>query len=778
MEVKRIKNLCASVPLWLKKSTNPFLNRFCLLLCIIFSPPSLFSSPALLEDMGFSTPSHTEVVEVPNPGSLNPQWWRYFEVDKPELTQRVAAVQQQLQMQIRSLPLDSQESASTLFNQWIVNMNALIGAKKVLPKEIPLPPPIRQTYTIEQQLELNHKIRKLKVEKKNESDEQESVKSRIGKAQKHLDELLIAYLSMETSPKKYLMGLELMAQRAGISMAEENLRLNQSRMDVLQAKIGQLQKELEASKQLLNVSSYNEHQLEHDIQIAQTQLENAKAEFAKAEANSLNFLSDSASDRSYKYLLSQKVVHASINKAYAWTSLAYNKLKYNLIMHLNNRFEESHSEMRQRLTAWKDNLDALSKQLSDWKKSSLKEQDRVRLDYAFLATQTDNAEATKLMRFNQSRRQESLDSLSALQLLDDEISNMKWLIERLEDYIQLNSSFIAKGWMGLTAFISASWTLMISWLNYSLFKINGIPITLVTLLRIAIILGITYVLSKVVRSALISFGQSQGNFTDSTLYTLGRLSHYFILSLGGLIAVFSIGLDFSNLVIITGALTFGIGFGLQSLATNFFCGLRILFERKLKIGDYIELESGLYGKISEIHVQNTVICTSDGREVIVPNSELIGHQLINWTMNNDYRRLHIPFQISYNNDKEFVRKIISQAAKRVPCTLMDTEYGDPQVWLVKFGEHALEFELVVWVNYKTKSFTDSKEADYLWEIETALKEYKIELPLAQQLVYFKQLNNNQKDNGPGAHHPPFLETSKQEKKIHGEIGVVPTRHLS
>src|SRR5262249_5676072 len=148
------------------------------------------------------------------------------------------------------------------------------------------------------------------------------------------------------------------------------------------------------------------------------------------------------------------------------------------------------------------------------------------------------------------------------------------------------------------------------------------------------------------------------------------------------------------------------------------------------IGDSVELHSGQEGKVSEIHVQNTVVRTNDGQKVIVPNSELIGNTLVKWTRHHhDYRRLHIPFAVAPGCDKDLVRHIVIEAAKRVPCALRDlTDYHEPQVWLINFGHHALEFELVVWIDYEADAVTDSKDADFLWEIETALRDNNIPLP--------------------------------------------------
>ncbi|MCB1119775.1 MAG: mechanosensitive ion channel, partial [Chlamydiia bacterium] len=214
--------------------------------------------------------------------------------------------------------------------------------------------------------------------------------------------------------------------------------------------------------------------------------------------------------------------------------------------------------------------------------------------------------------------------------------------------------------------------------------------------------------------------------------------HYVIVISGIIIALSTLGLTFSNIAIIIGALGIGIGFGLQNIVNNFLCGLAILFERNVKIGDYVELESGLKGKITEVNVQNTTIHTHDGLDILVPNSMIVGKQLVNWTKKDPFQRLHVPFGVAYGTDQEKVRQVVLDAIKDLSPTLDQTRgVPNPEVWLVKFGESSLDFELVVWVNIYRSRGHRALTALYLSTIETAFKHNGITIPFPQRDLHLK-----------------------------------------
>ena len=119
---------------------------------------------------------------------------------------------------------------------------------------------------------------------------------------------------------------------------------------------------------------------------------------------------------------------------------------------------------------------------------------------------------------------------------------------------------------------------------------------------------------------------------DNAVYTVGRLSHYLIIFVGLMIGLSSVGVDFTNFALVAGALSIGIGFGLQSIVNNFVSGIIILFERSLKVGDYVELGTGVSGVVREINVRSTRINTNENVDVIVPNSNFITSDVINWTL--------------------------------------------------------------------------------------------------------------------------------------------------
>ena len=703
----------------------------------MFSINTIKASPFLLDELSHLESVYTKELPVPNPVSLDPQWWNYFNVDGDELKRRTAVSQKVLQEFYVTLPLEDQTVASPLINKIIATLNALAQAKAIVVEQAPISRAFLKNYTLEKQLGLNREMRKLKADIINEQGRLEQLKARLSKAQKNIDNLLVAYLAQtQPSSKKAMIGLEIMTHRANVGLGEQNQHMAERRLEELEEKLKIINEELEYSKEHLDVHEFSEKQLEKNIALAQKEIDNKQNEFVAAEENILGLFSDNPNERNNHFLLEQQLLQASVNKAYAWSKLSFQIFKFNFVMHLNAQFQEGHRELRENLTTWREKISKIVQQSQEWKISAIKEQERIRQEDAFSIARNERTESQQI-RFNQSLRQGVLNILTTLELLDDEIANTEWLIGQLEDDFSKKSTFIENWWVGFKSSLVRSWTKIVNTMNFSLFKVSGIPITLMTLLKIIIIISLSFWLSVFVRSSLKAFGKKRGDITESTLYSLGSLAHYFILLVGLIIALCSMGLDFSSLIIIAGALTFGLSFGLQSIAENFFCGLRILFERKLKIGDDVELHSGHHGKVTEIHVQNTVVRTSDGQKVIVPNSELIGNTLVNWTRHNyDHRRLHIPFAVAAGADKDLVRQLVIDAAKRVPCSLRGLpEYADPQLWLVSFSSFALEFKLVVWVDYDGDTVTDSKEADFLWEIESVLRLHEIPLPSTMHYLF-------------------------------------------
>src|SRR6185437_1009598 len=134
--------------------------------------------------------------------------------------------------------------------------------------------------------------------------------------------------------------------------------------------------------------------------------------------------------------------------------------------------------------------------------------------------------------------------------------------------------------------------------------------------------------------------------------TLSRILHY-ILLIGGVLAALSVaGIPFSKVELFAGALGVGLGFGLQAIFSNFVSGLIILFDRSLKVGDFVELANGVHGEVRDIHIRATRVTTNDNIDILVPNSEFITDNVVNLTWRDVSRRAHIAFRVPYGADKE------------------------------------------------------------------------------------------------------------------------------
>ncbi|MEX2305361.1 MAG: mechanosensitive ion channel domain-containing protein, partial [Waddliaceae bacterium] len=282
-----------------------------------------------------------------------------------------------------------------------------------------------------------------------------------------------------------------------------------------------------------------------------------------------------------------------------------------------------------------------------------------------------------------------------------------------------------------------------NWFYYSLFDIGGVPITIMGIIKAILIILFSFWFSSFISKGTHKFAKGNGKVGEPTLYTFRRIFHYVIILLGILFAFGSLGLTIGNLAIVLGALSIGLGFGLQNIVNNFLCGLAILFERNVKVGDIIELEEGLIGKVMEVNVQNTTLHTFDSLDVLVPNSSVVGKNVINWTKNSSFLRYHVPFQVAYGTDQRLVSEVVSKAALKVDYTITDFPgIPEPDVWLVKFGDSSLHYELIVWIDLYQSKGQKGILAAYLSEIEFALAENNIHIPFPQRDLHIKSVPEN------------------------------------
>lgn len=273
----------------------------------------------------------------------------------------------------------------------------------------------------------------------------------------------------------------------------------------------------------------------------------------------------------------------------------------------------------------------------------------------------------------------------------------------------------------------------------------------------AIVLFIGFLVgSAIVKRALRRYAKRNNTANQSTLYTVERLLHYLLLVVGLLWALSVAGIPMAKLTVFAGALGVGLGFGLQAIFNNFISGLILLFDRSLKVGDFVELSHGAHGHVREIRIRATLITTNDDIDILVPNAEFVTGRVVNWTLREVARRQRIPFHVAYGTDKDVVKKAALEAAEAVPFTLTMEGARAPQAWLTSFGDSSLNFELVVWLNAEATRRVGAVVAAYNWALHTALENHGIEIPFPQRDLHVKTWSRARSD----AEDPPVDDDDK------------------
>jgi len=217
------------------------------------------------------------------------------------------------------------------------------------------------------------------------------------------------------------------------------------------------------------------------------------------------------------------------------------------------------------------------------------------------------------------------------------------------------------------------------------------------------------------------------------------------LLLVAVIFLSKLGFTWKALLPIAGALGIGIGIGLQNIMNNYVSGFILLFSRKLKMGDIVELDGNagkaagntletVYGRVSQINLLSTLVKTTDGIEIIVPNSHFIEQKIVNYSLTDQFIRLRIPFGVSYESDPDTIKEILLDLAKDNKSVL---DSPAPVVWFDEMADSALVFDLLVWVDIRSLWKINPLISDIYFKGWYKLKEAGIVIPFPQRDVWFK-----------------------------------------
>ena len=668
---------------------------------------------------------------VPNLNELQGGGWAYFVGSREDVESRVDVFLTQAESQLTELSPSNEATAAQLLGALRDNLSAyvaLLAEPDVVDKKLDDAP---MNYDIDQLLELAHEARRARAEAE---EEQLGVKREariLAGATRRRDTAFGNYLDADEGDRRWLAGLRLLQARSAQAISARRVEILTLRFEHANAYADAVEDRVNLARSRL-ASTVDEEGLAKLIeQVADKRVavEEATEILRAAQLAATGVEVDTAEGRSQQRLVQQRMLTAEVDLAAAEVDLAQSQTKrWWVELQLDGGIDLD--RLSNRIFGWNELAREMESRIPEWRRLTEDE---------LLTVQGQNRDSLsrttlRVLDQRQGTAQETLSKISELQTASADLELIMSAVETVaSERTGAFGAMLSNIKLGLkTAYIRAT-----GWADVTLFSIGEAPVTGSDIFRVVLIILAGWLLSRGIRHAISRFGHGESSGTQASLYTVGRLTHYVIIILAVFIALSSVGIDFGNLALVAGALSVGIGFGLQSIVNNFVSGLIILFEHSLRVGDYIELDTGLTGTVKSINVRSTLINTNDNIDIVVPNSEFVTARLTNWTLGERILRVRIPFGVAYGSDKDLVKQAALEAANEVPYTLTHMKGREPDAWLTEFGDNSLNFLLLVWVNRQGARRPTRTRSAYLWALETKLTEYGIEIPFPQRDLHLR-----------------------------------------
>jgi small-conductance mechanosensitive channel len=268
-----------------------------------------------------------------------------------------------------------------------------------------------------------------------------------------------------------------------------------------------------------------------------------------------------------------------------------------------------------------------------------------------------------------------------------------------------------------------------------LLVVDEVPISLLSILKVfgLFILGIF-----IARLYLILMSKLYSTRKDKSyawIKTAANLGFIIIIFSALVMAIASIGLSITNLAVIAGVISIGLGFALKGIVSSMVSGMVIFGENYIKVGDYIKFADDIVGKVIDIGFRATNIRTIDNIHLIVPNSELTDNRVVNLTLNDRIRRIYIPFKVGYGENIPYVKQLIVDAVMESDIKLLrEPVRYKPNVWMRHMAESYIELDLLVWI----EGLRPSTKSNLLILIYETLQQHNISMPFPQLDMHIKK----------------------------------------
>lgn len=268
-------------------------------------------------------------------------------------------------------------------------------------------------------------------------------------------------------------------------------------------------------------------------------------------------------------------------------------------------------------------------------------------------------------------------------------------------------------------------------LNFQLFTISEVPITTASILTFFLLLTFFIIIGISARRAINRKIFKRFNVDEGTSYTLSRITQYIIITIGVLISFNFVGINLSSLTVIFGLLSVGIGFGLQNVTSNFISGLIILFERPISVGDRVVVND-IEGDVIEINIRSTMVRTVNNISIVVPNSEFVSKDVINYSHGDPTYRLDVDVGVSYDSDLDTVLKALNEVAVNNNSVMKNPE---PEVHLIEFGDSSWNMQLRSWIP-NVKDYPKIRN-ELNQAIVRTFRKYNIVIPFPQRDLHMR-----------------------------------------
>jgi potassium-dependent mechanosensitive channel len=579
----------------------------------------------------------------------------------------------------------------------------------------------------------------------------EIVKNRLARTKSDVSKAEAAFAQARdqaaaSSDAAMLPALELRVQsaRATVELLQTTVPLNELQVKVALEKVALREEELEFELQKLEEAEARERYRPED-------LDTKKADLVKARDDLKSRLNEAIEekDNAQKALASAREAQA---QAAADPSTATPSVSLDLARVRANAAADRAKTLR-------DRLDFLLYEEEMWStryklhlgegELSLPDEIKRAQDYAdglnaILLTRTADLEVVRaLLREwdRKAREQEPTGDADLarqiVQVLNGHLDTFRNGLTTLTAQQQVNRHLLddlrkAQLHLSLGARIKQAWdTAGRIWYQQLPIDIGGEPLTVRQLVLATLILIIGYSIVRVARRYLRLLVRSRTRVDTNAAASIERLLHYFLSIVVILFAMHMVGIPLTAFTIFGGALAIGIGFGAQNLINNFICGLILMMERPIRIGDVVEVDSYI-GIVDEIGARCSRLRQFSGMDILVPNSIFLEKTVVNWTLSNAKVRWEIRVGVAYGSDTQLAQELVLKAVQEHGRVLQDPE---PLVVFADFGDNALIFDAYFWLTMGPATDARVVRSDIRHRIDKLFKEAGIVIAFPQRDVH-------------------------------------------